>query len=99
MTPEAVATVAREAIYTLLWVSAPLMLVALIVGLVIALFQALTSIQEATLTFVPKIIIVMVAMVLILPLMASSLETFTQDLFSRMLARDPLQDANAGGGE
>ena len=99
MTPDAVATVAREAIYTLLWVSVPLMLVALVVGLVIALLQALTSIQEATLTFVPKIIIVLVAMVVALPLAANSLQSLTEDLFSRMVARDPLQEAGGGGTE
>lgn len=96
MTPEAVTTVARETIYALLWVSVPLMLVALIVGLVIALFQALTSIQEATLTFVPKIIIVLLAMLVAMPLMATSLQTLTENLFGRMLAKDLTPDSGAG---
>lgn len=105
MTPEAVTTVARETIYALLWVSVPLMLVALIVGLVIALFQALTSIQEATLTFVPKIIIVLLAMLVAMPIMATNLQTLTDNLFSRMLAKDLTpengagdEDASPGGG-
>jgi flagellar biosynthetic protein FliQ len=62
------------------------MLLALAVGLAIALFQALTSIQEMTLTFVPKIIVIFVGVMLMLPFMLSSLTTFSQGLFDRMIA-------------
>jgi flagellar biosynthetic protein FliQ len=62
------------------------MLLALVVGLAIALFQALTSIQEMTLTFVPKIIVIFVGVMLMLPFMLSSLTTFSQSLFDRMVA-------------
>jgi len=67
--------VARDAIETLLLVSAPLMLVGLIVGVVVSLFQALTQIQETTLVFVPKIIAIFVALLLALPFMADVLHS------------------------
>jgi flagellar biosynthesis protein FliQ len=73
MTGPEVLDVARDAIVTLLIVSLPLMLVGLVVGVIISLFQALTQIQETTLVFVPKIIAVFVALLLALPFMADKL--------------------------
>ncbi|HEY9537653.1 MAG TPA: flagellar biosynthesis protein FliQ [Kiloniellaceae bacterium] len=78
--------IGRETIVVMLKIGAPVMLLALIVGLAIALFQALTSIQEMTLTFVPKIIVIFVGIMLMLPFMLSSLTTFSQGLFDRMIA-------------
>ncbi len=74
MTGPEVLDVARDAIITLVIVSAPLMLVGLAVGVAISLFQALTQIQEMTLVFVPKILAMFVAMLLVLPFMADSLQ-------------------------
>jgi flagellar biosynthetic protein FliQ len=90
MTPDAVATVGREAMMTLLWVSAPTMLVALVVGLLVALVQALTSIQEVTLTFVPKIILVFAVLLITMPFIAGTLEDFTQDLYGRIAQVEPV---------
>ena len=73
MTGPEVLDVARDAIVTLLLVSAPMMLVGLIVGVVISLFQALTQIQETTLVFVPKIIAIFLSMLIALPFMADKL--------------------------
>lgn len=73
MTGPEVLDIANDGIFTLLKVSAPLMLVALGVGLIIAFFQALTQIQEMTLVFVPKIIAIFFAMILTLPFMAAML--------------------------
>jgi flagellar biosynthetic protein FliQ len=78
--------IGRETIFVMLKIGAPVMLLALAVGLAIALFQALTSIQEMTLTFVPKIIVIFVGIMLMLPFMLSSLTTFSQGLFDRMIA-------------
>jgi flagellar biosynthetic protein FliQ len=78
--------IGRETILVMLKIGAPVMLMALAVGLAIALFQALTSIQEMTLTFVPKIIIIFVGVMLMLPFMLSSLTTFSQGLFDRMIS-------------
>ena len=68
--------ICREAIYVLIIVSAPLMLVALFVGLIIALFQALTQIQEATLTFVPKILAMLLMLIILMPFMLNTLSDF-----------------------
>lgn len=68
--------IARDGIWTLIKVAGPLMLVGLFVGVVIALFQALTQIQEMTLVFVPKILAIFLAMLVALPFMAQSLEAY-----------------------
>jgi flagellar biosynthetic protein FliQ len=70
MTGPEVLDVAREAIVTIVLVSSPLMLVGLVVGVVVSLFQALTQIQEMTLVFVPKILAMFLVMLLALPFMA-----------------------------
>jgi flagellar biosynthesis protein FliQ len=73
MTGPEVLDVARDAIETLLIVSAPLMLVGLVVGVAISLLQALTQIQETTLVFVPKILAIFLAMLIALPFMADAM--------------------------
>jgi flagellar biosynthetic protein FliQ len=65
--------VARDAITTLIFVASPVMIVGLVVGLVISLFQALTQIQEMTIAFVPKIIAIFVSLLIALPFMAEKL--------------------------
>ena len=75
MTGPEVLDVSRDAIVTLLKVSSPLMLVALIVGVVISLLQALTQIQESTLVFVPKILAIFLAMLVALPFMADAMQS------------------------
>jgi flagellar biosynthetic protein FliQ len=75
MTGPEVIDIARDSIYTLIIVSAPLMLVGLVVGVVISLLQALTQIQEMTLVFVPKILAMFVALLLALPFMADALRS------------------------
>jgi flagellar biosynthetic protein FliQ len=73
MTGPEVLDVGREAIITLVVVSAPVMLVGLVVGLAISLFQALTQIQEMTIAFVPKILAIFVSLLVALPFMAERL--------------------------
>tara|TARA_B100000609_G_C17003516_1_gene324914 strand:+ start:290 stop:583 length:294 start_codon:yes stop_codon:yes gene_type:complete len=84
MTAEQALEIAQNSLVTLLYVSGPLMLVALAVGLLVALFQALTSIQEITLTFVPKILLVFVALLFLLPFMSGQMFALAEDLFSRI---------------
>lgn len=84
MTAPEVLDIGRGAILVLLKVGAPLMFIALAVGLVVALFQALTQIQEMTLTFVPKIIVIFLSLLLLLPFMISTLIAFTQQIFGRI---------------
>ena len=75
-------TIAKEAIYTIIITGAPLLLVSLVVGLVISIFQTVTSIQEQTLTFVPKILAVFVGLMLIGPWMMDVLSNFMTRLWS-----------------
>jgi flagellar biosynthesis protein FliQ len=77
--------VAREAIWTLIVVGSPLMLVGLVVGVVISLFQALTQIQEQTLVFVPKILAIFVALLIALPFMADKLHGEMLRLSARII--------------
>lgn len=75
-----VVSLCRDAIYVLILISAPLMVVAMVVGLAIALLQALTQIQEATLTFVPKILAMLVTLAIALPFMLNTLTDFANRL-------------------
>jgi len=84
MTEQLVVYLFREAFYTMLLVSSPMLVLSLIIGLIIAVFQAATSIQEITLTFVPKIIIVAVVAVLTLPWMMEVMISFTLNVFSQI---------------
>lgn len=77
--------VTREAIIVLIKLAAPLMIMALLVGLVISLFQALTQIQEMTLAFVPKILVIFISLLFFLPFMVTTLITFTQGLATRII--------------
>jgi flagellar biosynthesis protein FliQ len=77
--------VARDAIWTIVVVSSPLMIVGLVVGVVVSLFQALTQIQEQTLIFVPKIIAIFVTLLLALPFMADSLHGYMMRISSRII--------------
>jgi flagellar biosynthetic protein FliQ len=84
MTGGEVLDVSREAMFIMLQLAGPLMAVALIVGLGIAILQALTQIQEMTLTFVPKIVAIFAALVLMLPFMGSVLGSFMNELANRI---------------
>jgi flagellar biosynthetic protein FliQ len=86
MTGPEVLDVARDGVWTLIKVSSPLMLVGLGVGLVVALFQALTQIQEMTLVFVPKIIAMFLALIIALPFMGQVLGNYMIRLAERIAA-------------
>lgn len=78
--------ITREAIYTLLKIVTPVLLVALAIGLFIGIFQALTQIQEMTLAFVPKIIGVFVAIMILLPFMFGQLKNLSDMIFDRIVS-------------
>ncbi|MCK5041461.1 MAG: flagellar biosynthesis protein FliQ [Sphingomonadales bacterium] len=84
MDQTAVMEVARDALTTLLIVAGPVMGIALGVGLTIALFQALTQIQEMTLTFVPKIVVIFVALMVLFPFIGSTLSSFMARIADRI---------------
>ena len=86
MTGPEVLDVAREAIYTLVVVSAPVMLVGLAVGVAVSLLQALTQIQEMTLAFVPKILAIFVSLLIALPFMAEKLNAEMLRIAARIVS-------------
>jgi len=86
MGPNDVLDVARDAIFVTLKVGAPIMGVALLVGLIVSLLQALTQIQEMTLAFVPKILVIFVSILLFLPFMLSTLTGFTERMADRIVS-------------
>lgn len=86
MTGPDVLDVARDALVTLISTSAPILAVGLVVGLTIALFQAVTQLQEMTLTFVPKIIAVFIALLITFPFMGRNLADLMQRISERIIA-------------
>ena len=82
ITQDAVLDIARAALFNIIIVSAPLLLVSLIIGLIISIFQTVTSIQEQTLTFVPKIVAVFVTLMLAGSWMLNTMIEFMQELWS-----------------
>jgi flagellar biosynthetic protein FliQ len=85
MTGMEVLDIARDAVWTIVLVSAPLMVVGLVVGVAVSLVQALTQIQEQTLVFVPKILSIFVTFVLALPFMADALHSYMMRISSRII--------------
>lgn len=82
MTEGQVLDIARETLYTIIICSAPLLLISLVVGLIISIFQTMTSIQEQTLTFVPKIICVFIGIMIFGSWMLNILTEFVNNLWS-----------------
>ncbi len=81
MNEASVLEIGRNGIWIVLKLAGPIMIAGLLIGLLIALFQALTTIQEMTLTFVPKIIVIFVSLILMMPFMMTTLIEFSQGLF------------------
>ncbi len=77
---------ARDAILVMLQIGGPILVIALAVGLVISLIQALTQVQEMTLTFVPKILVIFASLIFLMPFMLSTLTGFTRELFDTIIA-------------
>ncbi len=80
----AVLEISREVFIVILKTGGPIMAAGLVVGLIIAIFQTLTSIQEMTLTFVPKIIIIFGAVIVFMPFMINAILVFTRSLYDRI---------------
>lgn len=86
MTGAEVLDVARDSIWTLLICAAPMMIVALVVGVAISLLQALTQIQEMTLAFIPKILAMFVTILLALPFMGDVLQSYMARIAERIVS-------------
>ena len=77
--------IAREAIFTLIKIVTPILLVALFIGLVVGIFQALTQIQEMTLAFVPKILCVFFTIIFLFPFMFTQMKNLSDTLFDKII--------------
>lgn len=84
MTPEYVIEVGKQAVFVLLLVSAPLLLAALITGLLVSIFQAATSINEATLSFIPKLVAMFVTLIFAGPWMLEIMTDYMRRLFESL---------------
>lgn len=84
MTELEIFAITKESIITLLKVVTPIIGIALAVGLIIGIFQALTQIQEMTLAFVPKIICVFLALIMLFPFMFNQMQTLSDSLFAHI---------------
>ena len=81
MTPQMVVAIGREALSVTIMVAAPMLAFGLVIGLIISIFQAVTQINEMTLTFVPKILAVALALLVFLPWMINMLTDFAHHMF------------------
>ncbi len=86
MTGQEVLDIAREAIWTIVIVGWPVMIIGLLVGVVIGLLQAVTQIQEATLVYVPKIIAIFVVLLLAFPYMGSVMDGYMNRIMDRIVS-------------
>lgn len=86
MTPEFVVHLGQEAIYLMLLISAPMLLAGLVIGLGISILQAVTQIHEVTLTFIPKILVVSLALMIALPWMVQKMLDFMRALLMQIPA-------------
>lgn len=84
MTEDIVLSLGRDAIWTTVVLASPLLLAALVVGLLVSIFQAVTQINEATLTFIPKMLAIVVMMIVLAPWMTQMLTSYTTELFSQL---------------
>lgn len=84
MNADHVLDLARESILVMIKIGAPVMVVALLVGVAIALIQALTQMQEMTLSFVPKVLAIFITILLSLPFMVNTLIGFGENLFRQI---------------
>lgn len=84
MSPEGVINLAKNSVYMILLVTAPVVGIGLLVGLLVAIFQATTQIQEQTLAFVPKIVAILVALVIFGPWMLTQLVDYTYHIFNNL---------------
>lgn len=82
MTEEAVLNIASEAIWTIIISAGPLLIVSLILGLIVSIFQTVTSIQEQTLTFIPKLLGIFIVMLILGSFIINNIVTFMTNLWS-----------------
>lgn len=85
MSPVEIIDVGRDAVFVLIKVSGPIMMVGLSVGLLVSVFQSITQLQEMTLTFVPKILAIFASLIVFLPFMINTLTAFMNQIAQRII--------------
>ncbi len=85
MSPVEIIDVGRDAVFVLIKVSGPIMMVGLSVGLLVSVFQSITQLQEMTLTFVPKILAIFASLIVFLPFMINTLTAFMNQIAQRIM--------------
>ena len=84
MTPEEIVGIGREALYVAIQVASPILIVGLVIGLIIGIFQATTQIQEMTLTFVPKLVVMVLLLLFLGKWIAVNMISYTATIFERV---------------
>jgi flagellar biosynthesis protein FliQ len=84
MTEDVVLSLGRDAIWTTVLLASPLLISALVVGLIVSILQAVTQINEATLTFIPKMLTIVIVMVILAPWMTQMITSYTTELFTSL---------------
>lgn len=84
MTPETVISIAEQGVWMVMMIAGPLLLLALVVGLIVSIFQATTQIQEQTLAFIPKIVAVLLGIVFFGPWMLNQMLSFASDIYNNL---------------
>ncbi len=84
MTEDVVISLGRDAIWTTVLIASPLLISALVVGLIVSILQAVTQINEATLTFIPKMLTIVIVMVILAPWMTQMITSYTTELFTSL---------------
>ncbi|ADY54970.1 flagellar biosynthetic protein FliQ [Syntrophobotulus glycolicus DSM 8271] len=85
MTQNQIIFMAKEAMWTVLLVGGPLLALSLLIGLVVSIFQAMTQIQEQTLSFIPKLVVIAVALLLLGPWMLNIMTSYTVNIFHNLV--------------
>ena len=84
MTQQLAVEICKDAIWTTLLVAGPMLIAGLLVGIAVSLFQSVTQIHEMTLTFIPKILVVVIVLILTLPWIMNLMLSYTNELFALM---------------
>ncbi|WP_010297808.1 flagellar biosynthetic protein FliQ [Candidatus Odyssella thessalonicensis] len=87
MTPELVLEILNHTMIAIVKISFPLLLASLVVGIIVSVFQALTQIQETTLTFVPKMIVLFIVLAFCMPFIGATLSTLSMELYGHIVDR------------
>lgn len=85
MTGSEAMELARDSVITLMWIAGPITIAGLLVGVAVSFIQALTQVQETTLTYMPKIIVMFLILMLALPLMADSIQSYMLRIVTRLI--------------